>query len=110
MTYRVMIEPRAERDIENAARWVFQESKSRAAALRWVRMIRSEIETLGNNPRRCPVDPDSEFYAEEVRMLLAGKRPGVYRVLFAIRNDFVHILTVRHSARQTLWEEFDEVQ
>ena len=108
MTYRVMIEPRAERDIENAARWVFQESKSRTAALSWVGMIRGEIEALGKNPRRCPVDPDLEFYGEEVRVLLAGKRQGVYRVLFIIRNEFVHVLTVRHSSRQTLQEELDE--
>lgn len=108
MTDRVMIEPRAERDIENAARWVLQESKSGTAALRWMRMIRGEIEALGKNPRRCPVDPDSEFYGEEVRVFLAGKRQGIYRVLFTIRNDFVHILTVRHSSRQTLREELDE--
>jgi hypothetical protein len=43
-------------------------------------------------------------------VLLAGKRHGVYRVLFAILDDFVHILTVRHSARQTLQEELDEGQ
>jgi plasmid stabilization system protein ParE len=50
MTYRVIIESRAARDIENPARWVFQASKSKTAALRWVRGIRGEIETLGNNP------------------------------------------------------------
>jgi hypothetical protein len=46
MTYRVMIQPRAEREIENAARRVFTESRSRATALRWVRTTRAKIETL----------------------------------------------------------------
>jgi hypothetical protein len=38
-------------------------------------------------------------------MLLYGKRHGKNRVLFAIRGDTVHVLTVRHSARQSLSEE-----
>jgi plasmid stabilization system protein ParE len=108
MTYRVIIQPRAEREIQNAARWVFAESRSRATALRLVRTIRAKIETLKKNPRRCPVDPDSEVYGEEVRVLLVGKRPGIYRILFAIRDDEAQILTVRHSARQTLREELEE--
>jgi hypothetical protein len=37
-------------------------------------------------------------YGEEVRVLLSGKRRGVYRVLFTIRGDTVQVLTVRHSA------------
>jgi plasmid stabilization system protein ParE len=108
MTYGVILQPRAEREIQNAARWVFTESKSRATALRWLRTIRAKIETLKKNPQRCPVDPDSEFYGEEVRVLLVGKRPGIYRVLFAIRADEVHVLTVRHSVRQSLREELEE--
>jgi plasmid stabilization system protein ParE len=59
MTYRVVLQPRAEREIRNAARWVFTESRSQATALRWVRTIRARIETLKKSPRRCPVDPDS---------------------------------------------------
>jgi hypothetical protein len=51
-------------------------------------------------------------YGEEVRVLLHGKRFGVYRVLFAVRGDVVHVLTVRHTSRQDLAEkvgyEFEE--
>jgi hypothetical protein len=65
----------------------------------------SRIDTLRTNPTRCPVDTDSAAYGEEVRMLLYGKRHGKYRILFAIRADIVHVLTVRHSARQSLSEE-----
>ena len=59
-------------------------------------------------PRRCPIDPDSEVYGEEVRVLLYGKRRGVYRVLFTIRGDTVHVLAVRHAAQQSLAEEMGE--
>jgi plasmid stabilization system protein ParE len=99
--YRVVIQPRAERDIEAAADWILDQSKSAATALRWTRGMRERIATLKANPLRCPVAPDSGAYGEEVRVLVHGTRRGQYRVLFAVRGDAVHVLTVRHSARQT---------
>jgi plasmid stabilization system protein ParE len=107
MTYRVIVQPRAERDIRDAARWIREQSKSPATALRWVRGIRAKIDTLKASPHRCPVDSDSDAYGEEVRVLLYGKRRGIYRVLFAIRGNDVQILTVRHAARRSLAEEAD---
>ena len=108
MTYRVIVQPRAARDIWAAAQWLEDQSRSPAKALRLVRGIRAKIETLKANPKRCPVDPDSAAYGEEVRMLLYGKRHGKYRVLFVIRGDTVHVLTVRHTARQSLADELEQ--
>jgi hypothetical protein len=61
-----------------------------------------------SNPQRCPIDPDSTAYGEVVRVMLHGKRHGKYRVLFTVRGDIVHVLTVRHSARQSLADEGDD--
>jgi plasmid stabilization system protein ParE len=108
MTYRVILQPRAEREIREAARWIFDQSKSEKTTLRWARSIRAKIETLRKHPTRCPIDPDSVVYGEQVRVLLAGKRHGVYRVLFAIRGDAVHVLTVRHSSQRRLSDELEE--
>jgi plasmid stabilization system protein ParE len=109
MTYDVVIQPEAERDIRTSAHWIFERAASSAPALRWVRSLRTKIATLKHNPQRCPIDPDSDVYGEEVRVLLYGKRPGVYRVLFTIRRDTVYVLTVRHSAKRSLADEmFDE--
>lgn len=108
MTYHVVIQPRAERDIRTAVLWMLGRSASRATAVRWARSLRQKIATLQASPHRCPVDPDSEAYGEEVRVLLYGKRRGVYRVLFAIRGDTVHVLTVRHSSQRSLAEEMAE--
>ncbi len=85
---------------------------SATKTLRWVRGIRTKVESLKANPKRCPVDPDSDAFGEEVRVLLHGKRHGKYRILFAIRDDAVHIWTVRHSARRSLAEELgqDEIE
>jgi plasmid stabilization system protein ParE len=105
ITYRVIVQPGAERDIREAARFIHAESRSAAKALRWVRSLRAKVDTLRTSPERCPVDPDSEAYGREVRVLLFGKRRGVYRILFAIEGDAVQVLTVRHSARRSLREE-----
>ncbi len=105
MTYSVVVQPRAERDIHVAALWILGQSGSLATARRWARGLRAKITTLKTSPQRCPIDPDSEVYGEEVRVLLHGKRGGVYRVLFIIRADKVHVLTVRHSAQRSLAEE-----
>lgn len=107
MTYRVIIQPRAERDIWAAAQWIEDQSKSIATALRWVRGVRAKMETLKRNPGRCPVDAESAAYGEEVRLLLYGKRHGKFRILFTIRGETVHVLTVRHSARRRLAEEIE---
>jgi plasmid stabilization system protein ParE len=108
MTYHVVIQPRAERDIRTAALWILGQSDSQATAVRWARNLRTKIATLKTSPQRCPIDPDSDVYGEEVRVQLYGKRRGVYRVLFAIRGETVHVLTVRHSAQQSLAEEMAE--
>jgi plasmid stabilization system protein ParE len=108
MTYRVLIQPGAERDLREAARWLQDQSKSPAKALRLVRGIRAKIETLKSNPLRCPIDPDSDAFGEEVRVLLYGKRHGKRRILFAVRGETVHVLTIRHSAQQSLDEEMDQ--
>jgi plasmid stabilization system protein ParE len=100
MTFSVIIQPRAEHDIEVAAGWILDESGSSAVALRWVRGIRASIAKLKSSPFRCPVAPDSDDYNEEVRLLLHGGRRGQYRVLFAVRGNTVRVLTVRHLARQ----------
>ena len=108
MTYDVVVQPRANRDIQLAAHWVLGQSGSPATAVRWWRKPRATIATLKTSPQRCPIDPDSEVYGEEVRVLLYGKRRGVHRVLFMIRGDTVRVLTVRHSAQRSLAEEMAE--
>jgi len=45
---------------------------------------------------------ESEHFGEEVRELAFGKRRSIYRILFAIRGDQVHVFTIRHGARDAL--------
>jgi plasmid stabilization system protein ParE len=108
MSYRVILQPEAERDIRRQAQWIAERSKSPAKALRWVRAIRSKIDRLKVSPSICPVDPDSVVYGEEVRVLLFGNRHQKFRILFVLRGDLVRVLTVRHAARRSLTEEMEE--
>jgi plasmid stabilization system protein ParE len=100
MTYRVITQPSAEAEAEEIFRWIQQGSPG--AAVRWYRGLREAIESLEQNPQRCPLAPENEFFEEEIHQLLYGKRRGVYRILFTIEDDVVSVLFIRHSARRVL--------
>src|SRR5437868_4081128 len=90
MAYSVHITRRALREIDEALGWLNE--RSRPAALRWYKRILEAIRGLERNPQRREVAPESEWYGEGLRQLLQGKRQGVYRILFEVRGDTVHIL------------------
>ena len=52
MNYRVVIETRAIRDIDEATGWIA--SKASDAAERWFNAIEAEINALSRFPERCP--------------------------------------------------------
>jgi plasmid stabilization system protein ParE len=57
----------------------------------WYRRLMLAIQSLRNNPERCPVAP---------RQLLFGKKPHVYRVLHELRGNTVYVLHIVHGARE----------
>jgi plasmid stabilization system protein ParE len=61
-----------------------------------------KINTLETHPERASVAAESDELGLEIRELLVGKRLGVYRILFRIEDRTVHILRVRHGARDRL--------
>jgi plasmid stabilization system protein ParE len=100
MPHSVHITARALREIDAALRWLAE--RSHAAAARWHGQLLEAVRSLENNPERCGLAPESEWYPGELRQLLHGKRRGVYHILFEIRGDTVYILRVRHSAQDLL--------
>jgi plasmid stabilization system protein ParE len=102
MTYRVIVEPTAEREIRSAVRWK-TENASPTAAARWYNGLIKKIETLHRLPTRCPLAAENDRFPEDIRELLYGRdKRHKHRILFTIRDDAVHILYVRHSARDEL--------
>jgi plasmid stabilization system protein ParE len=100
MRYRVQITAKALHEIDEALGWLAE--RSLAAATRWYLQLIESIRSLEDNPMRCGVAPESEWYPGKLHQLFHGKRRGVYRILFEIRDDTVYILRVRHSAQSLL--------
>lgn len=101
MTYRVIITPTASDEAMETFRWYAERSPD--AAQRWRDGFTRAIEGLAQLPTRCPVSlEDSRALGCDVRVLLHGKRRGVYRILFSIIEDTVWVLRIRHGARGPL--------
>lgn len=105
MDYKIVLLPQAENDIAEAFHSLWEHSPN--AAARWYKRVRDAINTLKQLPARCSHAPETAKVGIEIRQLLYGKHPGVYRIVFRIVNESqeVHILTVRHSARKSLTKE-----
>ena len=94
MIYRVIIQAGAERDIQHAARQLLAQTGSPSAVIRAARGIRAKLATLQSLPLVCPIDPDSDVYGTEARLLVFGKRPNRFRVIFTVKSRTVHVLAV----------------
>jgi toxin ParE1/3/4 len=100
MAYLVELAARAARDLEilylekNAA-----ESK---AAARWYNGLEDAVSALQTHPLRCPLAPEAAKPKRELRHLLYGKKPDVYRVIYQVeeRRKAVRVLHIRHAARR----------
>jgi plasmid stabilization system protein ParE len=101
MTHRILVEPTAERGIREAFRYI-EGNRSRAAAIKWFNALDKKIQTLSKYPLRCPLAAESDKFPEDIRELLHGPKRQKYRILFTIRDDTVHVLYVRHAARDEL--------
>jgi plasmid stabilization system protein ParE len=101
MTYHVIIEPTADRSIQEAFRWI-TENRSPAAAVKWYHGLEKKILTLRTHPHRCPVAAENDKFPEEIRELLHGKPRQKHRIMFTIRQDAVHVLYVRHGAQDEI--------
>jgi plasmid stabilization system protein ParE len=101
MAYRVRATPKAKRDLDGILQWLL-EREAGAHGLRWFRGLRDAVASLAQMPRRCRLAPEDEVFPYEVRQLLYGNRPHLYRILFTIEADTVVILHIRHGRRLPL--------
>ena len=94
MTYKVVVTPGAEVDLDQVYRFVALEKPG--AARTFVAGLRRRLKTLAAMPRRCPRAPEDGLDGLEIRHLIHDQ----YRIIFAIDDRTVVILQVRHSARR----------
>ena len=101
MVYRVEMSAEAERDLDRILGWLLLNDAGETG-LAWMDGLQAAISTLESIPRRCGLAAENDLHTFEVRQLLYGTRPHVYRILFTIENEVVTILHVRHGSRLPL--------
>lgn len=62
----------------------------------------ARMDTLETQPERCRLADEADDVGIELRELLFGRRHGMYRILFEIQGRVVHILRIRHTARDSV--------
>jgi plasmid stabilization system protein ParE len=100
MPYVVRITPRALVDVDEILSWLAERSPQPAD--RWYAALVQRVRDLEVNPQRWPLAHESHQLGFELREVLFGKRQGVYRILFTVEGDMVHVHHVRRVARDWL--------
>ena len=93
---------RAARDLE--ALYVEKNAAESEAASRWYNGMEEAVYALATYPDRCPMAPEARKPRRELRHLLYGKKPHIYRVVYEIQEQqqTVWVLTIRHGARKKI--------
>lgn len=98
MTYQIRLTERALRDLA----LIYQEIEASTSihAFRWFNELARVILSLDQHPGRGTVIQARA----SIRQLLYGKRPHIYRIIYAIDEvgRTVDILHIRHGARDSL--------
>ncbi len=99
MKFHVSITPQARRDIDRNAEW-WAEHHSVEEALRWSDAVYDQLASLAEFPHRNGISAENGEFPYEIRdkPLGLGSRP-TYRAVFTIKNDTVHVLTVRRGTQ-----------
>lgn len=105
MTYQVIVQSRALRDIEEIFRWLADQLGPDAANT-WYDELQAAIESLATFPNRCSLAPEAKSLKREVRQLMLGKRKE-YRILFIVQKNRVAVVHIRHSRRSRLSSDDD---
>ena len=98
MQYLVRLTDRAQRDLKSI--YEFVERTSIESAFGWFNDLEQAVYSLERYPERGRVIPENK----KLRHLLFGKKPTVYRIIYAVDNHrlVVNIVHIRHGARSAL--------
>jgi hypothetical protein len=100
--YSVELAARAARDLEIL--YLEKNAAESMDAARWYNGLEQAVYTLDTHPHRCPSAPEARKVKRQLRHLLYGAKPHVYRVIFEVdeRLHKVWVLTIRQGARKPL--------
>jgi plasmid stabilization system protein ParE len=100
MIHRVIIQRLAVEDLDQAYQWAARRAPHTATC--WLQRFQATLRSLEQHPERCPVAPEARKLNIELRELLFGQRPNVFRVIFLIDGDCVRVLRIRRGQRRLL--------
>lgn len=107
MKYEVVLTDEARQNVRAAVAWYAD--RSQAAADRWYSGFLKELESLEQNPQRCPLARENPRFPIELRQLNYGSgRHVTHRIIFAVRPTVVAVYAVRHVAQQD-WRPDEDV-
>lgn len=94
-----MIESRATEDVESRYRYLARTASFEVAEA-WLDEVTNAMKSLETLPDRCPLAPEDDSFPVSIRHLLHRAD----RILFTVSHGtrVVHVLHVRHGARDTL--------
>jgi len=103
MAFRVETSAQADGDAGAILEWLIEQHAG-DTGIRWLLALEEAVASLVAFPHRCPLAPETVHFPFEVRQLLYGRTPHVYRILFTIEGDTVNVLHIRHGRRKPLSE------
>ncbi len=100
MSYQVFVQRLAAEDLED----IYLRAARRAplTADRWLNRCEAALQSLQENPERCPLAPENRKLHRGLREFSFGRRPYVLRAIFIIEGDRVRILRIRRGQRRFL--------
>jgi plasmid stabilization system protein ParE len=101
MIFRVEFTAEARHDADATLEYLLAHEAGEAGK-RWFQALEEAIATLAEFPRRCGLAPENKLFSQEVRHLLYGRKPHVYRILFTVNSGTVYVLHIRHGRREPL--------
>ncbi len=101
MAFHVSITREGEQEAKDILEWLHSQQAGETG-LRWFEGLKTAIVSLAEMPERCPLARENKEFSFEVRNLLHGRKPHVYRVVFTVEGDTVYILHIWHGRRRQI--------
>ncbi len=89
MSYKLIIQPEAELDIQDAFEWY--EAQTLGLGSEFIRAVDAGLSSIGRNPLAYPV-----IY-KQIRQILIRRFP--YRILYVLDQNLITVIACFHSKR-----------
>src|SRR6185295_6375356 len=107
MAFLVETSEDAEYEMAAILEWLLQQHAGEDG-IQWFLGLEAAVASLDEFPQRCSLAPENQVFPFEVRQLLYGRKPHLYRILFTIENNIVHVLHIRHGRQKPIEPELNQ--